>query len=66
MLLISEPSTGRSDDEDSDLVFDSFTLSAILAIGMSLLLLLVLSSPVLGLIGRLAEVRRPGLEGPAA
>lgn len=30
MLLISEPRTGRSDDEDSDLVFDSFTLSAIL------------------------------------
>lgn len=37
-----------------------------LAIGMSLLLLLVLSSPVLGLTGRLAEVRRPGLEGPVA
>ena len=30
MLLISEPRIGRSDDEDSDLVFDSFTLSAIL------------------------------------
>lgn len=29
MLLISDPRTGRSDDEDSDLVFDSFTLSAI-------------------------------------
>ena len=37
-----------------------------LAMGMSLLLLLVLSSPVLGLTGRLAEVRRPGLEGPVA
>ena len=30
MLLISEPRTGRSDDEDSDLVLESFTLSAIL------------------------------------
>lgn len=30
MLLISDPRTGRSDDDDSDLVFDSFTLSAIL------------------------------------
>lgn len=30
MLLISEPRIGRSDDDDSDLVFDSFTLSAIL------------------------------------
>lgn len=37
-----------------------------LAMGMSLLLLLVLSSPVLGLMGRLAGVRRPGLDGPVA
>lgn len=37
-----------------------------LAMGMSLLLLLVLSSPVLGFTGRLAAVRRPGLEGPVA
>lgn len=29
MLLISDPKTGLSDDEDSDLVFDNFTLSAI-------------------------------------
>lgn len=41
-------------------------LELTLAMGMSLLLLLVLSSPVLGLTGRLAEVRRPGLEGPVA
>lgn len=34
--------------------------------GMSLLLLLVLNSPVLGLMGRFAEVRRPGLDGPVA
>lgn len=29
MLLISDPKTGLSDDEVSDLVFDNFTLSAI-------------------------------------